>query len=66
MLRSVAGSVERGGVERAASNGAASNGAGLTGPRDCCSAAQVWAGGQAGDIARAALVLAHFEHGDIT
>jgi hypothetical protein len=50
----------------AASNGAVSNGAGLTGLRDCCSAAQAWTGGQAGDIARAALVLTHFEHGDVT
>jgi hypothetical protein len=39
---------------------------GLTGLRDSCSAAQAWTGGQAGDIARAALVLTHFEHGDIT
>jgi hypothetical protein len=50
----------------AASNGTVSNGAGLTGPRDCCSAVQAWSGGQAGDSARAALVLTHCEHGYIT
>jgi hypothetical protein len=50
----------------AASNGTVSNGAGLTGPRDCCSAVKAWSGEQAGDIAGAALVLTHFEHGYIT
>jgi hypothetical protein len=76
MLRSVAGSVERGGVERAASNGAAPNGTvsngddiergGADRPARLLLRGAGVVRGQAGDIAGVALVLTHFEHGDIT
>jgi hypothetical protein len=67
------------GASQAASNGAASNGAASSGtvsngavsnragrPARLLLRGAGVVRGQAGDIARAALVLTHFEHGDIT